>query len=240
MSAEIVRLGTVDSTMHHATALAAAGCLHGTAVVAEAQTSGVGRHGHVWHSEPGSGLYLSVVLRLPLSPAELPLLTLALGLAAGEAIGLAAGLACDLRWPNDILARGKKVAGILVQVSDGAAIAGIGVNVNHTNFPEWIANEATSIRLETGHAADREALLQRLLASIEEICQVFLVNGKATILKLFANASSFAQGKRVRVDMGGGRTLEGITDGLTEQGFLRVRRLDGTIETVIAGGVRPA
>ncbi len=240
MSAEIIRLGTVESTMHHASALAAAGCLHGTAVVAEAQTAGVGRHGHVWHSEPGSGLYLSVVLRLPLSPSELPVLTLALGLAAGEAIGLATGLMCDLRWPNDILARGKKVAGILVQVVDGAAIAGIGVNVNHASFPEWIANEATSLRLEAGHAVDREALLVRLLHSIEEICQVFLVNGKSTILTLFANGSSFARGKRVRVDSGGGRFLEGVTDGLTDEGFLRVRQPDGTIEIVIAGGVRPA
>ncbi len=240
MSADIIRLGSVESTMHHAAALAAEGCVHGTAVVAESQTAGIGRHGHVWHSEPGSGLYVSLVLRLPLTPIEMPILTLALGLAAGEAIGLATGLACDLRWPNDILTDGKKVAGILVQIVDGAAIAGIGVNVNHAVFPEWIASEATSIRLATGHEADREKLLRQLLQSVEETCNVLLSSGRPAILKLFANASSFALGKRVRVDLGGGKNIEGITAGLTDQGFLRVRKQDGTVETVIAGGVRPA
>jgi len=240
VSGTIIRLDTVDSTMHYAARLAAEGCLHGTAVTAETQTAGMGRHGHVWHSEPGTGLYVSVVLRLPLPLANLPVLTLALGLAAGEAIGLATGLACDLRWPNDILTGGKKVAGILVQIVDGAAIAGIGVNVNHAHFPDWIAAEAVSIRMAIGREADREKLLNQLLQSIEETCNVLVSSGSAAILKLFANASSFALGKHVRVDLGGGRTVEGFTAGLTDLGFLRVRKQDGTLETVIAGGVRPA
>lgn len=240
MSPQIIRLGTVESTMQEAAALAAAGCLHGTAVVAEAQTAGIGRHGHVWHSEAGTGLYVSIVLRVPLSPRDLPLLTLALGLATSEAIGLSTGLACDLRWPNDILTGGRKVAGILVQIVDGAAIAGIGINVNHESFPAWIVAEATSVRIALGHPADREALLARLLRSIEDLCGVLSGDGPQAILKLFTEASSFAEGKRVRVDLGSAKVLEGVTDGLTDQGFLRVRRQDGTIELVLAGGVRPA
>ena len=226
--------------MLEATALAAAGCLHGTAVVAEEQTAGIGRHGHSWHSEPGAGLYVSLVLRLELPTAELPVLTLALGLAAGEAIALATGLPCDLRWPNDILTSGKKVAGILVQIVDNAAIAGIGINANHLSFPPDLTNEATSIRLALGHPIDREALLTQLLASIEEVCQLFQAEGTPAILKLFAAASSFARGKHVTVDLGGTKQLEGITDGLTPQGFLRVRKPDGTVQLVVAGGVRPA
>ncbi len=235
----ILRLGTVQSTMLEAAALAQEGCIHGTAVVAEQQTAGIGRHGHSWHSEPGAGLYVSVVLRLELPPSEMPVLTLALGIAAGEAIALSTGLPCDLRWPNDILAGGKKVAGILVQIVDNAAIAGIGINVNHLSFPPELTAEATSIRLALGCEIDREMLLQQLLKSIQDLCQVFLTEGKATILRLFSAASSFASGKHVTVDQGGGKRLEGITDGLTPEGFLRVRKMDGAIELVIAGGVRP-
>lgn len=231
------------STMQEAAALASAGCLHGTAVVAESQTAGIGRHGHVWHSEPGTGLYVSVVLRLPLSPAELPILTLALGLAVNEAIGLTTGLVCDLRWPNDILISGRKVAGILVQIVDNAAIAGIGINVNHASFPDWIAQEATSLRLaagqDTGHEIDREALLKQLLKSVADLCDLLVSAGNTAVLELFSAASSYAQGKCVHVDLGT-RDLEGVTAGLTSQGFLRVRKADGTMETVIAGGVRPA
>lgn len=90
-----------------------------------------------------------------------------------------------------------------------------------------------------GHPVDREALLQQLLKSIEDLCQIFVSKGKPEILSLFAAASSFASGKHVTVDLGGGRRLLGVTDGLTSQGFLRVRKPDGNIELVVAGGVRP-
>src|SRR5437867_2600704 len=111
----------VDSTMR----IAAEREL-GTVVVADEQTAGQGRHGHSWHSEPYAGIYCSIVLE----PA--PVLTLALGLAAAEAIAVTTGIACDLRWPNDLMLDGKKVAGVLVQLVDDKAIAGIGINVNHT------------------------------------------------------------------------------------------------------------
>lgn len=216
--------------------LAAQGCPHGTAVVADEQTAGIGRHGHSWHSEPGAGLYVSVVLRLPGAP---PLLTLALGLATQEAVRNTTGLVCDLRWPNDLLIAEKKTAGILVQMSEGAAIAGIGVNVNHTGFPPEIAAVATSLRLQSGRVHDREALLQSLLTAIDECCEILRSGGEAAILKLFCGASSYALGKRVKVDLGG-RTIEGVTAGLNDQGFLLVRKPDGGMETVLAGGVRPA
>ena len=115
---------TTDSTMR-----AAAGRALGTIVIADEQRAGQGRHGHAWHSERDSGIYLSIVVR------PTPLLTLALGLATAEAIATVTGIACDLRWPNDVMIGGKKAAGILVQLTDGAAIGGIGINVNHTDFP---------------------------------------------------------------------------------------------------------
>ena len=110
--------------MKDAAALAARGEPHGTVVVAETQTAGIGRHGHSWHSESAGGLYLSIILRLPLAPDALPVLTMALGLAAQRAVDDVAGVACDLRWPNDLLLNDKKVAGIMVQAADAPSSQG--------------------------------------------------------------------------------------------------------------------
>jgi BirA family transcriptional regulator, biotin operon repressor / biotin---[acetyl-CoA-carboxylase] ligase len=233
---EIVRLSTTASTMRDASALAVSGCAHGTAVVADEQTAGIGRHGHSWHSEPGAGLYLSVVLRLPETS---PILTLALGLAAVDAIRNVAGVVCDLRWPNDVLAGGRKVAGIIVQMADSAAIAGIGINVNHALFPPDLAELATSLKIQTGRAIDKELLLESLLASIDDCCEILRSGGNAGLLRMFSTASSYVSGKRVKVDLGE-RTIEGVTVGLDDAGFLRVKRADGVVETILAGGVRPA
>jgi BirA family transcriptional regulator, biotin operon repressor / biotin---[acetyl-CoA-carboxylase] ligase len=232
---EIVRLSTTASTMRDASALAASGCAHGTAVVSEEQTAGIGRHGHSWHSEPGAGLYLSVVLRLPETS---PILTLALGLAAVDAIRNVAGVVCDLRWPNDVLAGGRKVAGIIVQMADSAAIAGIGINVNHPQFPPDLAELATSLKIQSGRGIDKELLLESLLTSIDDCCEILRSGGNAALLRMFSTASSYVSGKRVKVDLGE-RTIEGVTVGLDDAGFLRVKRVDGVIETILAGGVRP-
>lgn len=225
--------------MQEAAALAGNGHAHGTAVVADEQTAGIGRHGHSWHSEPGNGLYVSIILRLPLAPDVLPIVTLALGLAASEAIAETTGLVCDIRWPNDIMIVGKKAAGILVQLVDHAAISGIGINVNHNAFPPELADQATSLRIASGRAQDRERLLSCLLASVQKACEVLASGGRTAILKMFSDASSYASGKRVTVDMGE-RSIHGVTAGLNDAGFLLVRKPDSTIETVISGGVRPA
>jgi BirA family biotin operon repressor/biotin-[acetyl-CoA-carboxylase] ligase len=232
---QIVRFDSTPSTMREAAILAVRGCAHGTAIVADQQTAGVGRHGHSWHSEPNVGLYVSVVLRMPGAP---PLLTLALGLATQDAIRDSTGLVCDLRWPNDLLIAEKKVAGILVQMSEGAVIAGIGVNVNHATFPPEIAPLATSLRMQSGREHDREALLQSLLHAIDGCCEIVRDGGVAAVLRMFTTASSYALGKRVKVDLGG-RTIEGVTAGLDNNGFLLVRKNDGKVETILAGGVRP-
>jgi BirA family biotin operon repressor/biotin-[acetyl-CoA-carboxylase] ligase len=233
---KIVRLAATASTMRDASALATSGCAHGTAVVAEEQTAGIGRHGHSWHSEPGAGLYVSVVLRLPETS---PILTLALGLATVDAIRNVAGVVCDLRWPNDVLAGGRKVAGIIVQMADSAAIAGIGINVNHAQFPPELTELATSLKIQTGRAIDKELLLESLLTSIDDCCEILRSGGNAALLRMFSTASSYVSGKRVKVDLGE-RIIEGLTVGLDDAGFLRVKRVDGVIETILAGGVRPA
>jgi BirA family transcriptional regulator, biotin operon repressor / biotin---[acetyl-CoA-carboxylase] ligase len=229
---------SITSTMHEAAALAAAGCPSGTAVVAEEQTAGQGRHGHSWHSEPGAGLYVSVVLRLPLPPDSLPVLTLALGLATAETIARATDLDPDLRWPNDVMLGDRKTAGILVQLVDSVAIAGLGVNVNHPAFPPEIAAEATSLRLASGRPHSREDLLIGLLPAIDSFCRMLSEGGRQPILDLFARRSSYAHGKRVRIEQPGG-ILTGTTAGLDPSGFLKLRADDGSESLILAGGVRP-
>ncbi len=231
---EISFFETITSTMHEAATRAAAGCPSGAVVVAEEQTAGQGRHGHAWHSEPGAGLYLSVVLR----QASLPVLTLALGLATAEAIARATDLQPDLRWPNDVMLGGRKAAGILVQLMDTAAVAGIGVNVNHPAFPPEIATEATSLRLASGRAQSREEILVALLPAIDSFCHMLAEGGPQPILELFARHSSYVRGKRVRVEQSGG-TLTGTTAGLDANGFLKLRADDGSESLILAGGVRP-
>jgi BirA family transcriptional regulator, biotin operon repressor / biotin---[acetyl-CoA-carboxylase] ligase len=233
----IVRLQSTASTMKDAAALAARGEPHGTVVVAETQTEGIGRHGHSWHSESTGGLYLSMILRLTMTPEALPVVAMALGLAVQRAIDDVAGIACDLRWPNDVLLNEKKLAGILVQTADSAVIAGIGVNVNQAGFPEELRSIATSLLLETGEEHSKEELLGRIVMESLRYAGLLADRGKRPILREFEARSSYVRGKSVDVESGD-RVVTGVTEGLDENGFLLVRTLDG-IETIVAGGVRP-
>jgi BirA family biotin operon repressor/biotin-[acetyl-CoA-carboxylase] ligase len=211
---------TIDSTMR-----AAAGLEAGSVVLADEQTAGQGRLGRRWHSEAGSGIYCSIVLK------PIPVLTLALGLATADAIARSTGMVCDLRWPNDVMLAEKKVAGILVQ----NAIAGIGINVNHSSFPPELASEATSLRLHTGAPVSLTDVILALLPAVDRFVEL----DKDTILRLFTSASSYAAGRRVTVAQPEG-VIEGTTAGLDPAGFLIVHQDDGTDTLIVAGGVRAA
>ena len=229
---------TIDSTMREAARLARAGCPSGTIVGAEEQTAGQGRHGRAWHSEHGSGLYVSIVLRYRFDPANLPIVTLALGLAAREAILDTTDLSCDLRWPNDVLIESRKCAGILCAVEGSAIIAGIGINVNHSAFPPELNDLAISLRMAGGRVHSRESVLVALAARVHDFCALLESQGRGPILAIFSQASSFVQGRRVSVDQGDAM-LRGTTAGLNESGFLILRSDDGAENLIIAGGVRP-
>jgi len=221
---EIHFYATIDSTMRAAAALPL-----GAVVLADEQTAGQGRHGHGWHSEPSNGVYCSMVLEAT------PLLTMALGLATVEAIGEACGVVCDLRWPNDLLLGGKKVAGILVQLAGPLAIAGIGINVNHSLFPPELEGEATSLRIHERQRFSREEIVRSLLPAIDALVR----ENPEKILTLFTRASSYVTGRRVAVKQPGG-AIEGTTWGLTSEGYLMVRKDDGGDAVIVAGGVRAA
>ncbi len=219
--------------MKDAAELAEKGQPHGTAVVADSQTAGIGRHGHTWHSEDLGGLYLSIVLRMPLSSASMPLLTMALGLAVQRAVNDVAQVAADLRWPNDVMLSDRKLAGILVQAAGHALIAGIGVNVNQETFPLDLAGIATSLRRETGREYSKDDLAERIVAESLRYVALLSEKGRLEILRRFEQSSTWPRGKAVEVD---GR-IRGVTAGLDENGFLLVQTPD-KLETVIAGGVR--
>ena len=225
----------IDSTMHPAAKLETGGV-----AIADEQTAGQGRLGRGWHSEAGAGIYCSIVLK------PVPVLMLALGLAAQRAIFTATGLECDIRWPNDLMLGGKKVAGMLAQVAGDRAVAGIGINVNQTEFPPKLQAEATSLRLECGRppgfrsaalqalpTLSRESILIALLPAVDDFVRL----ERDEVLRLFAQGSSYASGRRVTFEALG-RTVEGTTAGLDPSGFLIVRKDNGTDTLVLAGGVR--
>jgi biotin-[acetyl-CoA-carboxylase] ligase BirA-like protein len=218
-------LRSTTSTMKDAAALALRGQPHGTTVVAEQQTAGIGRHGHSWHSEAG-GLYMSIILRPQLPPDALPVLTMALGIATQRAIEEVAGVKCDIRWPNDLLLDGKKVAGIIVQSAESALIAGIGINASQTAFPDDLRDIAASLDTDKG------PLLDAVLAKSLEYTKLLEIEGKARILQEFETLSTYVRGKEVEVG-----AIQGTTAGLDENGFLRVQTATG-IETILTGGVR--
>lgn len=229
---------SIDSTMTAAALLIREGCAPGTIVGADEQSAGIGRHGHSWHSEPGAGLYVSFVLSPPAENGAIPLVMLALGLAAQEAITQVSGLAPDLRWPNDVLLDGKKCAGILAQMEGDAIVAGIGINVGHSEFPADLRELATSLAIEGAHVR-RENLLVALARAIDEHMEILKTKGSSLILDMFTRASSYAIGRRVKVDQQGS-TVEGVTCGLDSSGFLRVRQDHGIETVILAGGVRPS
>jgi BirA family biotin operon repressor/biotin-[acetyl-CoA-carboxylase] ligase len=235
----IVRLESTASTMTDAAALAARGEPHGTVVVAERQTGGIGRHGHSWHSETSGGLYLSIVLRLRLIPLDMPALTMALGLAVQAAVNDYAGVAADLRWPNDVMLNERKLSGIMVQAGpEDALIAGIGVNVNQTTFPDDLVTIGTSLAIETGREFAKDEILNRVVAESLRYTSLLVAAGRQEIFRRFERASTWVRDREVTVDMDS-RVIRGRTAGLDANGFLLVATGEG-IETVIAGGVRSA
>jgi len=237
----VVHFFRTDSTNAEALKLAADSVEHGTVVLAEEQTAGRGRLGRVWFSEKFSGIYASVILRPPLAPAAAPVLTLMAGLAAKKAVSSVTGLAVDIRWPNDLLVNGKKVCGILTEMSAEvdrlhAVVLGIGINVNHSLMPAALENIATSLRMEAHRGISRIHVLVALLRELDRHYQLLLKNGNAAITQRWEAASSFAHGKRIRV-LAGGPEAMATTMGVDPSGALKVQYDDGRQESLVAGEV---
>ncbi len=237
----IIHYFRTDSTNSVALGLSVNGAPHGTVVLAEEQTAGRGRFGRSWYSEKSTGIYASIILRPPLSPAAAPILTLMAGVAAHHAVSTSTGLAVDIRWPNDLLVNGKKVCGILTEMSAEldrlhAVVLGIGINVNHREMPAELKGIATSLRIEGRKHYSRAHILVTLLKQLERRYRLLLDQGSAAIAKDWAAASTYAQGKRIRVLSNSGE-FQATTSGLEPSGALRVRRDDGREESLVSGEI---
>jgi BirA family biotin operon repressor/biotin-[acetyl-CoA-carboxylase] ligase len=231
-----------DSTNRVGMELAFAGEEEGAVILAEEQTAGRGRAGRKWHSEVGSGIYVTLLLRPRLSPVQAPLLTILAGISLHAAILAQTGLNTELKWPNDILIDGKKLGGILTEMHAEPSqvrfvIVGIGVNVNQEKFPSELSAIATSLRKESGKLQSRLEVLVRLLREFESDYNRFLREGPAYVVQRFGEVSQFANGKKVHVDTGR-ETYLGTTAGLTADGLLQVKKADGQVVTVVAGDVK--
>ncbi len=232
----------IDSTNAVAMRLGESGEPHGAIVIAEEQTAGRGRAGRSWASEKSAGIYCSILLQPAISPAHAPLLTLLAGLAAREAVADGAMPALDIRWPNDLLLAGRKFCGILTEMRAEPdrvhyAVIGIGLNVNQSKMPDWLAASATSLRIEMEKQFSRLEILIRLLRNLDHYYNQFITEGAQPILRRFAEVSSYFKGKHVRITTAT-ETYTGVTAGLESSGVLRVTRDDGGgTQAVLSGDV---
>lgn len=232
MGFAIHRFKRLPSTMEKAHALARKGAGEGTWIVAETQTQGRGRLGRKWNS-PLGGLYCSLILRPTRPQAEIPQLALVAGLAAAEAIHDLTRLYPSIRWPNDLLINGKKVAGILVEAKDKAVVAGIGINV--TTDVKKLPPEATSLAACGAKKTSPDKLLAALRKHLGHWYAVWAEEGFAPIRQaLRSRIGHFGEPVTITT---GRQHLEGAAQDLDEQGRLVVRLDSGIQRSFEAGEV---
>jgi BirA family biotin operon repressor/biotin-[acetyl-CoA-carboxylase] ligase len=232
---------TVSSTSEVAFELAREGASAGEVVIAEAQTAGKGRRGRTWVSPPGKNLYLSVILRPHLPPARAPELTLVAGVALAETLR-EGGVPARIKWPNDVVVEGAKLAGILTELAtEGDRVAfvvlGIGVNLNVTaaDFPAELRGIATSAREVRGHEVPRALFAAALLTRLEEWLERHEDDGFDPVREAALELSDTV-GRVVRVQEDG-RSVEGRAVDIDGDGALVIETAAGQRERVISGDV---
>lgn len=212
-----------------------------TSVVADQQTAGRGRRDRLWHSSPGDGLYLSILLRPPSSSTNIPLLSLMAAVAVAETMISREIPGVDIKWPNDVLLNERKVCGILAEGASAGSdeiriILGIGVNINHSSFPSELRETATSLFIETERRADIGEVRDQLLERIGYWYGVWRRDEFTKITGRWQELSSYAKDQKVAVTLDRQQLL-GVTDGLTAAGALRLQTTEGELKTIIAGEV---
>ncbi|MBR6391530.1 MAG: biotin--[Lachnospiraceae bacterium] len=241
-----------DSTNARIGELAGAGAPDGTLAVADKQTAGRGRRGRGWDSPPGMNIYMSLLLRPDMDPSDAPMITILMALAVCESVTEVTGgenagddtPAARIKWPNDIVIRGRKVCGILTEMNMEAGrisgvIVGVGINVNQgerTLFPEEIRDTATSLKLECCHAIDRSILIAMIMERFEDLYGRFTDSGDLAYLTDRYDELLVSRDREVRVlDPQGEYT--GISRGIDDRGELLVETPDGEVHRVYAGEV---
>jgi BirA family biotin operon repressor/biotin-[acetyl-CoA-carboxylase] ligase len=235
-------VGEVGSTNDTIADLADRGAPHGTVVVADAQTAGRGRNGHRWFSPRGSGLYVSLLLRLSSPPP--PVVTLATGVAVAESLTTVAGLEAVLEWPNDVVTtvdgEARKVAGILAEATTegdrARVIVGIGINLRDTAWPRELLPVAASVEGVTGRPVDPASLLVELLAAVAGRYAEVESGATTALLARWEALAPSSRGAPVEW-MSGPTSHRGVSDGIDADGALRVR-VGSRLERLTGGAVR--
>lgn len=245
----VVYLPEVGSTNDEALALANAGAVEFTAVLADEQRAGRGRRGRTWASPPGAGMYLSVIVRDAGLGASVPLVTLAAGVGVAEAVVDVSGLPIELKWPNDLVIGRpwRKLAGILCEASaigtpQGVMVVGVGVNLQRAAYPPEVANRATSLDAECDRPVALADLVVATMTRIREFVTCLRQNQTAIVLERWRRFGRAALDKQPVTWQEGDVKRRGITWGLSDKGALVVRTLDpvsgeSTLEHLIAGDV---
>ena len=229
-----------DTTNDRIRELALEGVPEGTLAVAELQTAARGRRGRAWQAPAESGIWMSLLLRPNIPPAQASVLTLLTGIALSEAIEDVTGLEVGIKWPNDILLNGRKLVGILTEMDCDmenihSVTVGMGINVNTKEFPEELADIATSLYMESGREFDRAELLGQAMARFEEFYEEFLAEGGVFApFKERYRRKCLNMGKEVKVI--GRETYLATALDITPDGELVVKRRDNGAEEVVFSG----
>jgi len=240
----LVCLTETASTNVEAFRLAEQDAAEGTVILSDCQTGGKGRLGRVWSSPGGVNLYCSVILRPGIKPYEAPQLTFLSAVAVARAIELVADVRPEIKWPNDVLIKTKKVAGLLNEMSaetDGInfVVLGIGVNLNMTagQFPPDLRHPATSILLETGRPVARARFAAILMGELDRLYGEFRTDGFGPVREEWQQRCN-AHGRELAVSDGGADVVRGLFAGIDGSGALLVAGADGRIERILSGDVR--
>lgn len=237
---KIIYLPVTDSTNTQAKKMGEEGAEHGTLVVTQCQTAGRGRRGRSWESPEGN-VYFTFLLRPEVEISRASMITLVAALAVAKAVDDVTGLDSKIKWPNDVVANGKKLCGILTESSSDLeyinyAVVGIGINVNQTAFPEEIAETASSLLLETGHTVDRGQLLGVFLNRFEQYYETFIQTEDMSGLRDVYNEKLVNCGREVKIiEKDRERVLKAL--GIDNDGGLVVENSEGERESIISGEV---
>ncbi len=237
---QLVVLDSVDSTNNEAKRRAEDGAPHGLLVVAEEQTGGRGRRGRVWDSKKGEGIFMSLLLRPDIAPADASMLTLVMGLAVRAALDGVCNLETLIKWPNDIVCGGKKVCGILTEMSADPdcvnhIVIGVGINVHNAGFSPEVSHMATSVFMETGEHACRARLVAECMGQFERYYDLFMQTHDLSGLVDEYDSVLVNRDRKIRVMESDGE-YTGIARGIDVRGGLLAETDDGT-RTIIAGEV---
>lgn len=229
----------VSSTQDEAKAWVQQGAPHGGMVIADEQTRGRGRWGRTWFSPPRKNLHLTLTMKLPAEHPPLGTLSLLTGVAIVEALRQRFSVPAFVKWVNDVVVDGKKLAGILIErVGSDWALIGIGVNVNlaETELPDELRTTATSLQMVKGTPVDRREVLSALLVSLESWWERWAQGAMGSVWQAL-EGWDWLRDKSVTAHLPDGTTLHGIAVGIMPDGGLRLRLDDGTERTLTAGDV---